>query len=151
MPGPDGFPSEWYKIFKHIITPLLKSCFNYILGRGKIPVSWNQALIAVIPKSGKDKTECSSYRPISVLNIDYRIFGTILAKQLEPILPELIDTDQTGFVKNRQTHDNIRRTLHQTNYMKNIESIVLSLDAEKAFDSVRWEFLFSFYSKMLWF
>lgn len=142
------FPSEWYKIFKYIITPLLKSCFKYILGGGKIPVSWNQALNSLISKSGKDKTE-RSYRPISVLNIDYRIFATISAKRREPMLPKLIDTDQTGFVKNRQTHDTIRRALHQINYIKNIESIVLSLDTEKAFDSVRCEFLYRVFA--LWF
>lgn len=121
----------------------IKGLFNYVLEGGEIPKSWNQALISVIPKPGKDVSECSSYRPVSVLNIDYRIFTTILAKRLENIIPELIDTDQTGFVKNRQTHDNIRRAFKLVNHMKYKETVVLSLDAEKAFDSVRWEFLYS--------
>lgn len=143
MPGPDGFPSEWYKSFRHTTILLLKSCFNHVLGGGAPPPSWKQAIISIIPKTGKDATECSSYRPISVLNIDYKIFATILAKRLENIIPELIDTDQTGFVKNRQTHDNVRRALHLIGHMKTIESVALSLDAEKAFDAVRWEFLYS--------
>ena len=56
----------------------------------------------------------------------------------------LIDEDQTGFIKNRQSQDNIRKALHiieQINKEK-VSSIILSLDAEKAFDSVRWEFLY---------
>uniref|UniRef100_A0A672HPP6 Reverse transcriptase domain-containing protein n=1 Tax=Salarias fasciatus TaxID=181472 RepID=A0A672HPP6_SALFA len=58
-------------------------------------------------------------------------------------MPLLIDEDQTGFLKNRQTQDNIMRALHlveQINKRK-ISSVVLSLDAQKAFDSVGWEFL----------
>lgn len=76
------------------------------------------------------------------MNIDYRIFATILAKRLEFITSELTDTDQTGFVRNRQTHDNVRRALHLINKMKNIESVAVSLDAEKAFDSVCWRYLY---------
>lgn len=144
MPGADGYPSEWYKTFRETITPILKDCFNYVLGGGETPVSWRQAVISVIPKIGKNKTDCSSYRPISVLNIDYRLYASILAKRLENIIPDLIDTDQTGFVKNRQTQDNVRRALHLIDHMRNsdMESAVISLDAEKAFDSVRWEYLY---------
>ena len=59
-------------------------------------------------------------------------------------MPLLIDDDQTGFIKNRQTQDNIRRALHiiQQVRQENISSMVLSLDAEKAFDSVGREFLY---------
>lgn len=46
---------------------------------------------------GKDKTECSSYRLISVLNMDYRLNATILPKRIEDIVPDLIDTVQNVF------------------------------------------------------
>lgn len=141
MPGADAYPAEWYKTFREILIPLLKNCFNQVLKGGETPVSWRQAVISVIPKPGKDRTECGSYRPISVLNIDYRLFASIMTKCLENIIPELIDLDQTGFVKNRQTQDNVRRALHLVDNMRHIdeELVVISLDAEKAFDSVRWD------------
>lgn len=67
-----------------------------------------------------------------------------MAQRLGNIIPDLIDTDQTGFVKNRQTQDNVRRTLHLIEHISknDIESVIISLDAEKAFDSVRWEYLY---------
>lgn len=53
--------------------------------------------------------------------------------------------DQTGFVQSRQTHDNIRRSLQIIRHINQnkIQAMLISLDAEKAFDSVRWKFLFN--------
>lgn len=89
-------------------------------------------------KEGKDKTECASFRPISVLNIDYRMFTSIMARRLEKFMTKLIRDDQTGFILQRQTQDNIRKTLHiMSHIMKNkMEAIIISLNAEKAFESV---------------
>lgn len=148
-PGSDGFTGEWYKYMKTSLTPLLIRTFNWVLQTGEIPPSWSEALISVIPKEDKDKQECGNYRPISVLNVDYKLFTSILARRLESILPELINLDQTGFIQQRQTMDNIRRTLHiieQVNQQKT-ESLIVGLDAEKAFDSIRWLFLYKVLGK----
>lgn len=93
--------------------------------QGEILPSWKRAGISVIPKPGKNKTERGSYRSISVVNIDYRIFATLLAKQLEFITSELADTYQTGCVRNGQTHDDVRRALVLVNKMKNIKSVAV--------------------------
>lgn len=60
------------------------------------------------------------------------------------MMPLLIDEDQTGLIKDGQTKDNIRRALHTIEHINKdqITAIILSLDAEKAFDLVRWEFLY---------
>uniref|UniRef100_A0A3P9JT67 Reverse transcriptase domain-containing protein n=1 Tax=Oryzias latipes TaxID=8090 RepID=A0A3P9JT67_ORYLA len=143
-PGPDGFPSEWYKKFKMELLPFLTQILNKVLKENKIPPTWKQANISVIPKEGKDPLNCSSFRPISVLNVDYKLFTAIMAKRLESVLPCLINTGQTGFISQRQTHDNIRRTLHIWSHIQKnkIEAAMVSLDAEKAFDSVSWCFLY---------
>lgn len=106
-------------------------------------------MISIIPKEGKDKLECANYRPVSLLNNDYKLFTSILSKRIELILPELIHMDQTGFVRQRQTQDNIRKILHVMRQVtqEKLETLILSLDAEKAFDSVRWSFLYKVLSK----
>lgn len=60
MAGEDGYPVEWYKHFQHLFTPLLQDCFNHALLGGETPPSWRRAVISVIPKPGKDKSECGS-------------------------------------------------------------------------------------------
>lgn len=147
--GPDGFSSQWYRTLRADLVPTLLKSFNYILQEGEIPPSWREATISIIPKEGKDKRECGNYRPISVLNLDDKLFTSILARRLEKFLPDLIDLDQTGFIHYRQTTDNIRRILHiSAQIQKNkTQSMIGSLDTEKAFDSVRWVFLYKVLGK----
>lgn len=81
--------------------------------------------------------------------MDYKLFTSILARRINKFLPNLIHADQTGFTSNRQTQDNVRRTLHIINHIRRqgTEAMLLSLDAEKAFDSVRWSFLYKVLEK----
>ncbi|KAJ1130103.1 hypothetical protein NDU88_008459, partial [Pleurodeles waltl] len=59
-----------------------------------------------------DPEECASYRPISLLNIDAKLFTGILAHRLNPYMPGLVDPDQSGFIPHRQCGDNTKRLLH---------------------------------------
>ena len=67
----ENYLAEWYKAFKEQIVPIHLDCFNHTLKEGDPPRTWREAMISVIPKEGKDVKECSAYRPISVLTIDY--------------------------------------------------------------------------------
>lgn len=63
---------------------------------------------------------------------------------MEKILPNLIHNDQAGFIHQRQTQDNTRHTLHIMNHIQQHteQAVIISLDAEKAFDSVCWQYLY---------
>ena len=143
-PGGDGFPSEWYRAFKQELIPLLTASFNWTLKEGQLPPSWKEAIISLVPKEGKDTEYCNNYRPISVLNVDYKIYTSIIAQRYKTLMNDLIDEDQTGFIAGRQTQDSIRRTIQIVNTIQSNKNsaILLSLDAEKAFDSVNWNFLY---------
>lgn len=143
-PGADGFNSEWYRTMQDQLVPTLMKTFNWTLDKKIIPPSWREALISIIPKENKDRLDCGNYRPVSLLNVDYKLFTSILCRRLEVILPGLINYDQTGFIRQRQTQDNVRKSLLIMKHVRQekIKTLLISLDAEKAFDSVRWEFLY---------
>uniref|UniRef100_A0A8C6LNV0 Reverse transcriptase domain-containing protein n=1 Tax=Nothobranchius furzeri TaxID=105023 RepID=A0A8C6LNV0_NOTFU len=143
-PGPDGFPAEFYKEFWIILAPVFFRMVREIKESGRQP-NINSANISLLLKPGKDPAFPTSHRPISLINVDLKIICKALAKRLEKVTPFIIHPDQTGFIKGRQSSTNPRRLLNLTDfsYSKIIETSILSLDAEKAFDRVKWKFLFA--------
>ncbi len=109
-----------------------------------LPLTLRQASITLLPKDGKDPTLCNSYRPISLLNVDVKILAKILAFRLEVVLPSITSEEQTGFIKGRYSFSNIRTLFNILYSRQNSVSseVVISLDAEKAFDRIEWVYLF---------
>ena len=110
-PGPDGFPSEFFKQFSRPLSAQFAAVLLESHQRGSLPPSMKEAVITFIAKKGKDPVDCASYRPISLLNTDAKILAKVLALRLDEALPHIITTDQTGFIKNRHSFFNIRRLL----------------------------------------
>ena len=102
-----------------------------------------EALVVMIPKQGKDPKMISSYRPISMLNIDTKILCRVLANRLLPYLPRLVHPDQNGFIPGRNTLYNIRRLTHvyHSPVLQNDAYALAFLDIEQAFDSISWDYL----------
>ena len=85
----------------------------------------------------------NGWRPITLLNVDYKILAKCIAKRIEPFLPKLIHSDQTGFMKDRFIGQNVRllNDLMEYTDVKKISGIFLFIDFEKAFDSIEWNFI----------
>ena len=84
-----------------------------------------------------------NWRPITLLNCDYKIATKCIASRIKKVLPKLINNDQTGFMKNRFIGENIRLIDSIINYTnaEQIEGLLLFIDFEKAFDSIEWSFI----------
>lgn len=102
------------------------------------------ANIIVIPKKDKDPEYCSSYRPISLLGVDMKILSKILATRLEKVVANIINLDQTGFMKERLSSNNTRRLINIIQYhnYNQIPGVIVSMDAEKAFDRIELDYMF---------
>uniref|UniRef100_A0A670HZZ0 Reverse transcriptase domain-containing protein n=1 Tax=Podarcis muralis TaxID=64176 RepID=A0A670HZZ0_PODMU len=143
-PGPDGLSAKYYKVLGNQLAPALCEVMNDILKDGKIPESWREAFITLIPKSDTDKLNIKNYRPISLLNNDYKIFADIMANRLKKHLTDLIHKDQAGFLPNRFLKDNVRHVINLIEYLEinnNVPAVLMFVDAEKAFDNVSWMFM----------
>ena len=101
-------------------------------------------MITLLPKLNKNKFDLCNNRPITLLNRDYKILSKVINNRLYPLLTKLIEDDQNGFIKGRNAADNIRLMFNVIDYANNedLSGAVLPVDLYKAFDSLRWSFIF---------
>ena len=107
-PGEDGFTKEFYDTFFYLLGNSLLDSFNAAFHHGKLSVTQKRGIISLISKDESDLTVSSNWRPITLLNVDYKILAKAIAKGIQSTLPKLIHTDQTGFIKRRFIGRNVR-------------------------------------------
>ena len=96
-PGLDGLGVQWYIKYWDLIGDRLTKAYQKILDSGYMPQEWKEGLIYMIPKSSGQLEELQHWRPITLLNVIYKILAKNIARRLQPYLSELIHDSQTGF------------------------------------------------------
>ena len=136
VPGLDGLTIEVYRKFWKDLGPYLIEMYQYSFDNNLLPRSVREGLISLLPKKNKDIRLVKNMRPLTLLNNDYKILTKALDNRLRSVLPDIIQGDQTGFVKGRKISHNIRKSLDVIDYAKtnNIAGVILSIDMEKCFD-----------------
>jgi hypothetical protein len=110
----------------------------------KLSTDQRRGILSLIPKKDKDPRLLKNWRPISLLNTDYKIFAKTMATRLQTVLDYIISHDQQGCLKGRSTFSNIRSTIDVINYTRedDLPGLLAFIDFEKAFDMVKWPFMF---------
>ena len=89
-PGNDGLSSEWYLCFWNSIGTFLAMVLNTGLNKGEMSNSQRQAVITLIEKDGKDRCKLTNWRPISLLNVDYKIVSKALTSRLCKVISSIV-------------------------------------------------------------
>ncbi|GJY62791.1 RNA-directed DNA polymerase, eukaryota [Tanacetum coccineum] len=141
-PGPDGFTFGFYRRYWDTIEKDVVDVVSYFFSVGMFPKGGNASFIALIPKI-QDAKVVKDYRPISLISSVYKIIVKILANRLVGVLGDLIHEVQSAFIANRQILDDpfiLDELIHWCR-SKNKQAKIFKVDFEKAYDSVRWDYL----------
>ena len=110
---------------------------------GEISPTQKEGIIVCIPKGDKPREYLRNWRPISLLNVVYKIATSCTAERMKKVLLTLISEDQTCSMANTYIWNNIRLIYDLINYCNTnrLAGLLLCIDFEKAFDSLDWIFM----------
>ncbi|MCP3901139.1 MAG: hypothetical protein GY707_15650, partial [Desulfobacteraceae bacterium] len=142
-PGSDGFTADFYKLFWNVIKDLVFESFGYAFDIGELSIDQKRGIIKLLPKKDKVLKFLKNWRPISLLNTDYKIIAHVMASRLQQILPTLIHPDQNGYIQGRFIGCSIRTIYDIIENSQNEEysNLITFIDYEKAFDNINWNFM----------
>ena len=131
--------------------PILLRLFQKSQEERRLPNTFYKASIILIPNPDKDTTKKENFRPVLLMNIDAKILNKILANRIQQYIKTIIHHDQVEFIPEMRGWYNICKSIniiHHINKRKDKKHIIISIDAEIAFDKVQDPFLIKTLNKV---
>ena len=136
--GPDALITELFKDLDRDNRLQLLQLYQEIYEKETIPDHFKEAHVVQIYKAGKTPEHFSSYRPIALLNITYKILAKMIQTRLRDTIDDRIVDFQYGFRQGRSTAEPIfiARRVQELAERHGLHLYMLALDYSKAFDSI---------------
>ena len=142
-PGSNGFTSEFFKQFWSLLGAFLYRASHEGLNNKSLLLSHRESIVTLIPKQGKPKDSIKGWRPISLLNVDFKIISTAVSNRMKAVIHNLISSTQTAYIPGRFIGENSRLVYDVIEHVNvtSTSGIIMAVDFEAAFDTVSWDFL----------
>jgi hypothetical protein len=141
-PGMDGLPVELYRRFADVCAPLLARVYTAMGRLNRVPAGFTHGVIKVKHKGGVE-TCVSNYRPLTLLNTDYRVLAKLLAHRLKHVQGPLVSQEQTTFLPGRHIGENVLHVEMLPHTQKpDSTALVVFCDMAKAYDTISRPFLY---------
>lgn len=139
-PGSDGITPEFYITFWDALQDMYFESIMYSLDTGSLSEEQKVGIVTLIPKKAQDRLQLANWRPITLLNSDFKIFSKALANRIQSCIKDVVSPDQTGFIKGRSITSNLTTIQMVIDQVHDSDShgVLVALDYAKAFDTVRW-------------
>jgi hypothetical protein len=141
-PGPNGFTvtffKRFWKLLKGDIMSMVQDFNHSTLDLKRL----NYGMATLVPKI-KEANNIRQYRPIYLLNVDFKISPKLLTDRITPLADDLISDSQSTFIKGRNILEGVvvlHEVLHELRRTKQ-QGVLFKIDFEKAYDKVRWGFV----------
>ena len=143
-PGISGFSREFYQMFREDLIGFIMLYIKFSEDTGILSDNQRVGVITLIPKGTKDKKSLKNWRPITLLSTLYKVISGVIGNRFKKCLPAIIGPGQEGFVDGRYMGEVTRLlydTIHDAYSTKGKTGVIMSIDFEKAFDSVSFSFM----------
>ncbi len=144
-PGSDGLTVAFYKKFWNLLKHPMLDAFKQALISGQLTVSQRQSIIRLIRKKDKDPSILKNWRPISLMNVDAKIFSRLITARLETVITPLCSEEQLAYIKNRNITEGVRLLDFSIEHIERLkkQGYIVGFDFEKAFDSIDHNFIYT--------
>ena len=141
--GEDGITTAFYKKYWEKLKGLFLQMVIQLEKNEEILENMNTGILRLLPKPNRDLLKVESWHPISLQGVDIKIIVKVIATRIRSKLDLIIHEDQIGFRPGKYIGETIQLITELMHYTqdKKLEAYMLSLDIEKAFDSVKWEYM----------
>ena len=143
--GPNRIPNAMYRTMSKFFAPRLASILRDVFeGHCEIPPHMLEGDICVLFKK-KERVDIRNYRPLTMLNTDYKVYTKILANRMKKIVHEFVASMQKGFVPDVFIAECTMALTMIENWINeepdDRQGVFIFLDMEKAFDRVSYSYL----------